>query len=299
MMKTKSPQSTSTRSDYLTSSATVAVKAKRSRNHLKSSENQEAILSSPFKTSTITSKRLMEQRYTNWLGMLNLKFGHNSVAKSVSKGKSELLPDVFASVYGTAGEWKISSTINKDWWELYEHPHKGAIYAVLWITPFVGIILDQCAKSEDRLLKMLWRLDELASLFRAASKSMIDPEHIESINPPTAGAGTRRSIQQLFHEAKFLQKDISGAEVIDRITRTRSLVERAARIHQDTLPQIFAAARRTAEFRKQQNEKSERTLHGAENKVPARKPKVSGARVQPAINASPSPKRSRRQPQQG
>jgi len=202
-------------------------------------------------------------------------------------------------VFGSWGSWKISSTINENQWELFEHPKKDAVYAVLWITHFIGIILDQCAKKEDRIKTMVGRLDEIASLFRKASASQIAPEFVADIKPPTAGAGIRRSIQQLSHEAQFLKKKVSGSEIIDCITRSRSLVERAARIHQDTLPQIFAAARRTSEASERQDEKSERALHGPAKKVPARKPVVSSPRVQPKRNSGPSPKRSRRQPQQG
>ena len=267
MMKTKNSQSTS-RPATSTSSATVAAKANRSRNPLKSSESQGPILSSPFKISTTTSSKLRAQRYSHGLGILNLKFGPNSVARfGSSEKRSEFTPDIVATVYGSLGPWKISSTINKEWWEIYEHPQNDAVFAVLWITPFVGIILDQCAKNKERVKTMIARLDELASLYRTASQSIISPDHIEDINPPTAGAGIRRSIQQLSNEAKFLQKDISGAEVIDCITRTRSLVERAARIHQDTLPQIFAAARRTAESRKQAEGKGKQGIHFASCKV--------------------------------
>lgn len=207
--------------------------------------------------------------------MLNLKFGPNSEARFGSSEKpSELLPSTICTVYGSSGAWKISSTISNEWWELYEHPHNDAIYAVLWITPFVGIILDQCAKNKDRVKTMIGRLDELASLFRMASKSMIAPEHIADIKPPTAGSGIQRSIQQLENEAKFLHKDISGAEVIDCITRVRSLVERAARIHQDTLPQIFAAAKRTTESRQQAEGKGKSGIRKAAKGIPARSPNV-------------------------
>ena len=291
MMKTKNSQST-LRPATSTSSATAVAMANRSRNPLKSSESQGPILSSPFKKSTTTSSKLRAQRYSHGLGILNLKFGPNSVARFGSSEKpSEFAPDLVATVYGSLGPWKISSTINKEWWEIYEHPQNDAVYAVLWITQFVGIILDQCAKNKERVKTMIARLDELASLYRTASQSIISPDHIEDINPPTAGAGIRRSIQQLSNEAKFLQKDISGAEVIDCITRTRSLVERAARIHQDTLPQIFAASRRTAESRKQAEVKNKSGIRQAAKGVPSRQPKVRN--VQSGSNGHPPQSRTR------
>lgn len=295
MTKKTTQNFTSTRSPNSTKSGTALSAENRCQNPTGGLPKQEKTQWSPFLISSDTLKKLQLQRFTHGLELINLKFAQNLEAQYEPKlEKSKLLPNHFASVWGADGLWKISSTINKDWWELFEHPKQDKVYAVLWINPYTGIVLDQCKKSKDQLASMISRLDDMSNLFLKAAHRMISPEECDSINMPTASAASKRSLKKLSNEAKFLKKDISGMEVLDCVIRTRSLIDRAARVHKDTIPQIFAASKRTTEAREQKAKQGKSGILQTQKTVSVSKPKVRN--VQRASNGHSPQSKSRQAP---
>jgi hypothetical protein len=106
---------------------------------------------------------------------------------------------------------------------------------------------------------------------------------VEEIKIPTAGKGINSSIRKLASEAYFLKKKVLASEVMDCAVRVKQNIYRAARVHQDVLPQIFAAARRQVEASLKKNGGEERTVrktsravHAASSKLPSMREKRNG-----------------------
>lgn len=232
--------------------------------------------------------------------MLNLRLAPSGQAQYESKQtENKFLLPTFAKVHGNDGLWNISVIVNDNWTEAWEHPQKNIIYIIHWITPYVGVIIVSCKKSETAIKLCLDALPETYNLFQSAMNSLISPDEIDKIHLPTAGSGIQRSIKQLANEARFLQKKVSGQEIMDCIIRVRSRIERAERVQKDAISEIFNAARRSAQSYKLQNEKGQRGIHKAQNAVHHRKPRVSGRRVQKPIVSDPPQGRKARKSQQG
>jgi hypothetical protein len=222
-------------------------------------------------------KKLQKQRYSHGLSLLNIKF-HTS--------QEFLDPEIegdVALIRTPKGTFKIVSSTIPELEYLITPLNKR--YAILWKEPYLGIILSEFTNLQE--------IKEIVGLYKSARNIELEPEVVESIKIPTAGKGINNSIKKLSYEAKFLKKKVMAAEIMDCITRTRQLVTRAIRTHQDALPAILNAENRKAEASIEENGKEKRTVLNTKKKIPSGKSNVPSVQKKAKQSGTPQKRKGK------
>ena len=195
---------------------------------------------------------------------LNIKFAVDS-SLGTFRPESENANNYMASVQTDDGEWLIQSTELSSWWELAISPNTNEVFAILWKTPFMGVVLGRCKKNKAAIDGMVAWLPMVDQFYDIATKKEFELEQVENIIVKTASPKINRSIQGLQNEAKFLQKKITGEEIMGCVVRPRQLIKRAWKTHRDAFSQIWI---QTIESSVGQDEKKERGIQCSKKKVP-------------------------------
>lgn len=239
-MKTENSKSTSTRG---ASSTRFPQCTQGGKNSLPLSTTSPAITPwTPFKLHANTLTKLNVERYGEGLLAMNIKFEPDSQNPKLSKNldQSKFSVQCYAGVETGLGCWGIGKPETDAWWDLIESPD-GSVYAVLWKTPFLGTVLSRCRATKESIGLMIETLPALERQYAIACKKQFSPEHVISIKSDSASASINRSIEALSNEAKFLQKKITGQEIIDCVIRVRQLIKRAWKTHGEIVASVLLA----------------------------------------------------------